>query len=260
MGAPLFKVRVRSDKPVAKLCARLTEVMPDGRSNFVSYAILNLTHRDSDEKPSPLVPARDYDIALAGHFACYRFAPGSRIRVALSETWWPDVWPSPQIVTLHLTAGISSLELPVRPTKDGEAPPFDLFANRYDVPGAQAAPYAEPLAGVQISGEPGSRTFLLVEGSLDPADHRHIAGVGTSFREAYRMRRLITENQPNSAEMEAEAINVIERGDWRIKLRARCSCRSTPTHFVCTELFEAWEGDRKVFFRDWSQDIPRELV
>jgi predicted acyl esterase len=259
MGEPTFNVRLRSNRPVAKLCVRLTEVTPDGRSNFVSFGLLNLTHRSSDEKPSALVPAHDYDVRIKGHFACYRFARGSRIRVALSETWWPVVWPSPELVTLHVTTGASMIELPVRPPKAGETPPFGIFRDRYAVPGTPPAPYLRPLENVQISGVPGSRTFSLTEGSLEPAGER-ISGNRTIYKEAYRLRRSIRENDANSAEMEAEAINVYERDDWTVKLRAWSQCRSTPTHFLCSETFEAWEGDRAVYSRKWEKKIARELV
>jgi uncharacterized protein len=259
MGEPIFTVRVRSDKPVAKLCARLTEVMPDGRSNYISYALLNLTHRDSDEAPAALVPSRDYDVRLKGHFACYRFARGSRIRVALSETWWPVAWPSPEPVTLQVTTGASRVELPLRPTKKGETPPFGVFHDRYALPGAAVAPYLQPLADVHISGELGRQTYSLTEGSLEPEGAK-IAGAGTTYKEAYRLRRAIREDDPNSAEWEAEAINLYERGDWKVRLRAWSLCKSTPTHFVCTETFEASSGDRVIFSRAWERRILRELV
>jgi uncharacterized protein len=261
MGEPVLKIRVRSDKPIAKLCARLTEVSADGRSTFVSFALLNLTHRDSDAAPAALEPARDYDVTMTGHFACWRFAAGSRIRVALSETWWPVVWPSPERVTLQVTAGASTIELPVRPTKGGETPPFGVFRDRYAVPGTAPAPYLhDPLEGVEISGEPGNRTFALVEGSLEPKGNSIDGTGGTAYQEAYRLRRSVREDDPNSAEMEAEAINIYERGDWKVRLRARCLCKSTPTHFICSETFEAWEGDRSVFSRTWDRTLARVLL
>ncbi len=259
VGEPRFTLRVRANKPVAKVCVRLTEVTPDGRSNFVSYGLLNLTHRDSDVEPTPLVPDTDYDVQIKAHFCCYRFAPGSRIRVALSETWWPVVWPSPETVVLQVTAGASHVELPVRPARDGETPPFEIYRERYAGAAAAPAPYAEPLAGVQITGAAGHRTFTLVEGALDPQGEE-IPGVGTAYREAYRLRRSIREDDPNSAQMEAEAINTYERGEWRIRLRAHSLCRSTATHFICSETFEAWEGSRTVFSRTWDKKIPRRLV
>jgi uncharacterized protein len=259
VGEPVFTIRVRADEPVAKLCVRLTEVTPDGRSNFVSYGLLNLTHRDSDVRPAALVPGKDYEVRIKAHFACYRFAAGSRIRVALSETWWPVVWPSPAVVTLQVTAGVSALELPVRPRRDEETPPFAIYRERYADPKTAPAPYLEPLANVQVSGEPGRRTFTLIEGSLEPQGEV-IPGAGTAYREAYRLRRSIREDDPNSAQMEAEAINTYERGDWKIKLRAHSLCRSTPTHFLCTESFEAWEDTRVVYSRSWEKQIARRLV
>jgi putative CocE/NonD family hydrolase len=259
MGEPVFRLRLRADKPVAKLCARLTEVTPEGRSNFICYGLLNLTHRDSDERPTALVPGQDYDVRIKGHFACYRFSRGSRIRVALSETWWPVVWPSPELVTLHITAGASKLELPVRPTRAGETPPFGIFRDRYAFPGARAQPYLHPLEGVQISGDAGSRTFTLIEGPLEPQGDP-IEGISTVYKEAYHLRRSIREHDPNSAQIEAEAINVFERDAWRVTLRARCLCTSTLTEFICSETFEASEGDRVVFTRTWEKSIPRQLV
>ena len=261
MGEPVFTVRVRSDKPVAKLFARLTEVTPDGHSNFISYGLLNLTHRDSDEAPTALVPGHDYDVRIKGHFACFRFARGSRIRVALSETWWPVVWPSPEMVTLQVTAGASTLELPVRPTRAGETPPFGIFRDRYAVPGAPPSPYLHPLEGVQISGDPGKRTFTLIGGggSLAPGS-KLVPAVNTSIDQVYDLRRSIREDDPNSAEIETQAVNVFERGDWKVKVRARSLCKSTPTHFICSETFEASEGDRVVFSRTWDKKIPRRLV
>jgi len=260
MGEPIFNVRVRSDKPIAKLFVRLTDVTPDGRSNCVSFGLLNLTHRDSDETPTALVPGRDYDVRIKGRFACYRFARGSRIRVALSESWWPVVWPSPEPVTLQITTGASTVELPLRPTRVGETPPFGVFRDRYAVPGAGPAPYLQPLKDVRISGNPGNRSFTLIEGSLEPEGGRIDGTGGTVFKETFRVRRSIREDDPNSAEMEVEGIDIFERGNWRVKLRARALCKSTPTHFVCSETFEAWEGDRAIFSRTWNKMIARELV
>jgi hypothetical protein len=55
--------------------------------------------------------------------------------------------------------------------------------------------------------------------------------IGTKLRVLACLRRSIREDEPNSAEWEAEAINLFERSDWSVKLRARSVCKSTPTHF-----------------------------
>ncbi|MDB5738457.1 MAG: hypothetical protein JWO65_2125 [Sphingomonas bacterium] len=259
MGEPVFHIRVRSDRPVAKLCARLTEVTADGLSHFVSYALLNLTHRHSNQHPEALTPGQDYDIDIVGQFACYRFSPGSRIRVALSETWWPVVWPSPEMVTLGITAGISTIDLPVRAARPDEPLPFTEIRNLYDRSGAEPSPYLDRLGGVKVSGPVGKRTYMLEEGSTE-LSHEPVADIGTVYGEAYRLRRTIREDDPNSAEIEAEALNSFTRGDWKIKLRAWSRGRSTPTHLICDESFEAWEGGKRVFVRRWSKTIPRVML
>ena len=259
MGEPVFTIRVRSDQPVAKLCARLTEVTPDGQSHFVTYALLNLTHRDSHDHPKPLEPGRDYDVTLKGQFACYRFSAGSRIRVALSETWWPVVWPSPEPVTLEVTTGASFVSLPVRPAGSDNPPPFKVVRNVYDVPGEKPAPYRDRLGGVAITGAPGHRTFTIDDGSTEPTEG-FVPGAETWYGEAYRLRRVIREDDPNSAEIEAEAVNTYRRGDWRVRLHAWSRGRSTPTHFLCEESFTAWEGDKQIFAKAWEKTIPRNLM
>jgi putative CocE/NonD family hydrolase len=260
MGQPLLAIRVRADRPVAKLCCRLTEVMADGKSHYVSYGVLNLTHRASDSAPTPLKPGQDYDVALTCQFACYRFAAGSRIRVAVSETWWPVVWPSPELVTLHVTTGVSRLTLPTRPLRaDDPAPPFTIYHERYASDRTQS-PYDEGrLQGVDVSGPPEHRRYVLVTGS-DQVAREKVPDIATVYGEAYRLERTIVAGDPTSAAMEAEAINTYDRPDWHIKLRAWCRCRCDATAFIQEETFEAWEGETLVYSKHWEARVPRVLV
>ena len=61
-------------------------------------------------------------LAAAGH----AFLPGHRLRLALSPTYWPWVWPSPEPVVLSVFTVESSLTLPVRTPDagDGALRPF----------------------------------------------------------------------------------------------------------------------------------------
>src|SRR5262249_57233909 len=55
----------------------------------------------------------------------HAFAPGHRLRVAVSTSCFPMVWASPEPVTLTLHAGESSIELPF--VKDGTLRVVDPF-------------------------------------------------------------------------------------------------------------------------------------
>ena len=125
VGTPVLKVRVAADVKVAKLAVRLNEVTPEGRSWLVSSGILNLTHRLSNETPEPLEPGQPYDVEIPLFFTAKSFKKGNRLRIALSESFWPLLWPSPEIATLAITAGASTLTLPVR-RHEGEEDAFTI--------------------------------------------------------------------------------------------------------------------------------------
>ena len=96
LGNPCAALCISSDSPVAQVAVRLTEVDTDGKSWLISYGLLNLTHRDGHDTPEPLSPGRFYDVNVKLNFTAHRFARNNRIRVAISESLWPLVWPSPE--------------------------------------------------------------------------------------------------------------------------------------------------------------------
>lgn len=115
LGSPVAVVEVSADAPVAQLNVRLSDVAPDGRSTRVTYGVLNLTHRDSEEKPEPLEPGRRYRVRVPLHGVAQVFPPGHRVRLSLSTSYWPLVWPAPEPVLLTVYEEGSTLTLPVRP-------------------------------------------------------------------------------------------------------------------------------------------------
>jgi putative CocE/NonD family hydrolase len=121
LGAPAVTLDLAVDKPVAFLYVRLNEVETDGVSKRVTYGVLNLTHRNGHEFPEPLEPGKRYCIHLPLQDCAHSFRAGTRIRVAVSTTYWPTIRPSPEAVTLTVHAGNSELELPVRPPRPGDA-------------------------------------------------------------------------------------------------------------------------------------------
>ena len=114
LGAPALNLKLSSDSPVAMVAAVLSEIFPDGAATRVSYGLLNLTHRDSHENPTPLEPGRTYDARLQLNDCGHNFAAGNRIRIALSTVYWPTAWPGPNKATLTVITGKSTLGLPVR--------------------------------------------------------------------------------------------------------------------------------------------------
>jgi hypothetical protein len=88
-------------------------VYPSGESLLrVSYGVLNLTHRDGHEMPALLVAEERYRVRIQLNDAGSVFPAGHKVRLALSTTYWPMIWPNPQKATVRIFAG--TLELPQR--------------------------------------------------------------------------------------------------------------------------------------------------
>src|SRR4029453_6957415 len=62
LGAPVVTLELAAARPQAQVCVRLNDVAPDGASLRVTYGLLNLTHRESHESPTPLQPRQRYRV------------------------------------------------------------------------------------------------------------------------------------------------------------------------------------------------------
>ena len=119
LGAAIVTLDVASDRSLANLAVRLCDVHPDGASLRVGYGILNLAHRDGSETPAALVTGFRYRVRIQLNDAGSVFPPGHRIRLALSTSYWPMVWPSRESAMLTVFGG--TLDLPVRQPRGADA-------------------------------------------------------------------------------------------------------------------------------------------
>ena len=114
----------------------MCDVDADGASTLITRGLLNLTHRDGHEIPTLLEPGRPYDVEVGLSSIAYAIPAGHRLRVAISSTYWPWVWPSSERVTLTaLTGPHTVLELPVRRSNEDQLPPV-RFAQPESAPAA----------------------------------------------------------------------------------------------------------------------------
>jgi hypothetical protein len=258
LGKPVASIRVSSTEPVAKLVVRLNEVTPDGVSWSVSYGVLNLTHRDGHERPSPIEPGRHYEVEVPCYFTAHRFKKGNRIRVAISESIWPMLWPSPKPVRLDITAGASRLSLPVRP--DDGAPqrmPIALLRDRV-LRLTETDPGAFKNQSVTQTGPDAEGRVLLHKRLRDPPET--LTDIGTRMSGGSDWYMSIKEGDPNSSMWRLEWFSALARGDWDTELRSTLELTSTPDHFRIKESIRATERGKVAFERRWDHLIKRDLM
>jgi uncharacterized protein len=254
LGYPVAKIRVASSVPVAKLAVRMTDVTPGGRSWLVSYGLLNLTHRASHTYPTALEPGEFYDVEIKLFMVAHRFKRGHRIRVALSESLWPLVWPSPAIATLTIELGRSSIVMPVRPPPQNE--------QAFPIPVRPAAPQA--LTGLLGTPQeehtdqgPDGRVTIRRE---SPEVSYPIPDVGTALIRRWTESSAMTQGEPNSCVWKNENVVGYKRAAWDCRTVAAFEVTSTPDTFLVKESLEVTKNGEPFFHRESEKKIPRILV
>jgi putative CocE/NonD family hydrolase len=256
LGFPSFTLHLAADKPQALVAVRLCDVAPTGESTLVSRALLNLTHRDGHENPQPLAPGERYVVSAPLRFTGHSIRPGHRWRVAISPTYFPWAWPSPEPVTLTVLAD-SYFELPVRPPRQADETlrPFG--------PPETAAPLAfdelRPAARRRwVSRDAVTQRAELVD-HLDGGAFR-LRDNGLVYSDVAEHRWAIIEGDPLSAEARSAFTITIERGEWRTRIETDSSLRADRTHWHVYNRVTAFEGEARVFSRTHTATLPRDNV
>jgi len=259
LGFPEARLTLASDRPLALVAVRVCDVSPEGVSLLVSRGFLNLTHRDSHEHAEPLEPGRAYEVSFRLNALGHAFQAGHRIRVALSPTYWPFMWPSPEPVTLTLHAGAASwLSFPVRPPRPEDdaltpfeepevAPPLEIEHRSGSGPASPKLTIDRGTGKATLSIVTHDSVDRLVEADLVVEEH----AVDTYS---------IVEGDPLSAETRADWTIGLSRGDWRTKVKTASVMTSDPDSFLLTDSVDAYEGGRRIFSRSWTKRIPRDHI
>ncbi|MGM1052688.1 MAG: CocE/NonD family hydrolase [Pseudomonadota bacterium] len=257
-GAPMVELEISADQPVAMVALRLSDIAEDDKATRVSYGLLNLTHRDSDEHPEPLVPGQRYRVRIPLKHIAQQFAAGHAIRLALSTSYWPLAWPAPRPVRLTILPSRCRLVLPMRAPRPAEEATLTAF----DEPEG-ASPMAKTLlqptqeSWQVIRDLANDRTTLEVindEGRyrIDDIDLEIAARVTERYQYSY--------GSYDSVSGWTEWQRSFKRGDWEVHTLTRTLMTSDLDNFRIRATLDAWEGDTRIFARTWDETIPRDLV
>jgi uncharacterized protein len=105
LGRPHALLQVSADVPLADWFVRLSDVAPDRSTTQVTGAGLSGAQRTSMTNPQNLEPDKIYPLDVELHLTSWVFPKGHRIRVAVSNSLWPMVWPTPYLMTTVLRLG-----------------------------------------------------------------------------------------------------------------------------------------------------------
>ncbi|WP_428030176.1 CocE/NonD family hydrolase [Ancylobacter sp.] len=255
IGQPVLHVEFAVDRPRAMVAVRLNDVAPDGASSRVSYGLLNLNHLDGHDRFTALKPGRRYTAEIALCDVAHRFKAGHRMRVAVSTSYWPTAWPSPEAATLSLFTGESRLRLPAWQPGPGSRLLPDM-----DGP---VVPAPEPRTVLRTGSFRREASSEIVSGRrrvqvrLDYGEERiEPSGmvIGRINDETYE----VDAGDPLSARIETGWTMTMARGDWSVRTESLARMTGDADSFHITARLDLFEGDVLAKTKTWDVTIPRE--
>lgn len=253
VGMPQVHLRVAADAPHYQWSVRLEDVAPDGKVSLISGAAINPSQRVSRLAPQALIPGQATTLSTAIHFTTWRFKPGHRIRLSVSNAQFPMLWPSPTAGTTKLLLGKDTwVELPLVPVKNDTAqhcalPPPEA---------SDAAPFGKELAknGPTFSSvrneKTGDATFTTTDGVSWSIDNN-------TFKSSNTFNWYVNDASPANASYDGERRNIFNIGNREIDLATKAQIKSDATHFHVTFTKILRENGKLVREKTWTESIPR---
>lgn len=250
LGNPQLHVTVIADQPVVKLVARLNEVTPDGHAWPVCVGALNLAHDASHFELVPLEAGVPRRATLTLAYVSRRLRRGSRLRLALSQSLWPILWPAPATSQLSIVSGSTWLDLPLRAAPAREAPMSMALQ-----PSRPRAP-PEPRAPRPAASGPLERRTVRWDREV-PAKPLELEAIQLRIWEGRRVSMELIEGDPTTARAAVHSRRGMSRPGWVVEVVATTQVASTSTEFLIDESLQGTYQGETVFHRQWSHKVPR---
>lgn len=257
MGRPRLKIAFSADQPVAQLVARLCDVSPDGVSQRITYRPFNLTHTRSHEAPAALVPGQVYEAEIELNACAHRLRAGHVLRLALSTSYWPIVWPAPSLATVTLHSDACALLLPVRKTQEEHSPCNPGPALTYPVLETEELRAQDGTSKAQVMAD-GRVVLDTFDDYGKTRDPYHGLIVGSDVRMHYS----IHPDNPVTATFRARWNFTFERDGWQVAIDTENEMTCDEENFYLYRKLCATEGgaQTEVLTREWRETVPRGLL
>ncbi len=256
LGSPAIELELTSGVPVAMLAVRLSDVRPDRQVGRVTYGLLNLTHRDGHEQPEPLEPGERVRVRVELNHVAQIFPAGHRIRVSISSSYWPLAWLPPELAQLEVFPASGRLHLPARPRRDDE--PVVEFEAPEAAPPEPRVQEVAPESSWRVVRDLGTNASTL-EVVKDEGTY-WLEDIDLRVRSRAVERYTVVGADAGSARGEAVWERELSRGDWRIRTRTSTLLTCDRDFFHIDASLDAFEGESRVYSRNWDESIERRLV
>lgn len=248
IGSPLLNVILKSKDPEAFIVARLCDVAPDGSSTRISMAAYQLSSNGGIADHKSLKPNKTYEIELELDGIAHRFAEGHRIRLALSNTYWPMLWPSNYSEGLVLITNGSHFNLPI---PDNHQPYHGFNEGDGGIP-HKITKLSDPVFDRKLTVD--TETSYRIS---DKAARTRFEDHGMeTFSKTTRVYG-INESDPKRSSMTAERHIEFNRGSWHVASNLEASFISDADKIASQVTLTITHDDEIIFERCYQSEDKR---
>jgi uncharacterized protein len=259
LGIGEAQLELSTDRPSAFVVVRVCDVAPGGASTLIARGFLNLARREGHDRTVPMPAGEPVLVTVPLQSTGYAVPSGHLIRLAVSNCYWPMIWPSPEPATLTVHGGTLTLPRRGQSELDGELRPFEEPAT--------GTPLETETTKARGAGRGGGRRLRRdlsngeteVEFDWRPSGARIIA-TDTDMAEDNITTYRIVEGDPLSAHVHSDVTVSLARPGWNTRVRATGTMTSDAERFIVTTTLEAFEENARIFARTYTFEFPRDGV
>ncbi len=254
LGAPNLTLDVACTADRENLAVRIIDVHPDGMETRACYGVLNLAHRNSDETPEPLEHGKKTRITMKLDAMGYRFAPGHRIKVAFSTSYWPVILPSRQAPGLTIDTASIRLAMPLpgaheritvkEPENSDPLPKYERRQPEYT------------RRSVEKDMISGLTHYRIHEDTGMEVHPEH----GLRTRQVQNETWSINPDDPQSMRADIDWHIHMERDGWKISTKTTTTMRCSKDEWIIAASVTAFEGEAKIFSKSFEKRILRDFM
>lgn len=255
LGRPRVNLNVSASAPLADWFARLCDVAPDGTVALVTGVGISGAQRDNASQPADLESDRTYLLSTDMYLTSWVFPRGHRIRLAVSNAWFPTIWPTPYKMQTRLYFGgdrATGVQLPVVPLEPISRPQF-------------APPQeSDRLTGVHFSGETWPGEWKVQRDEI--AHSTRVVWDGSHSVEYPWVHQKhheelvyeVADDRPDNCTVIGNAESIYDIKGRVLTLRGHLTMRSDLQNFYYSYVRELLENGALIRQKTWQETIPRD--
>ena len=253
VGAPVVELNLSADQTSGLIAVRLCDLRADGTSALISMGVLNLAHRHSFADPTELVPNESFTTQVILDQIAYRLPAGHKLRIALSTSYWPFIWPSAQPTTLTVNAG--ELTLPVRHERESSDVEFEKPVT---APQWKAEERRAPAATRDVYKDDESDEYItsIINDFGEYKDKHHGLINGSVVSERWSIRA----DDPLAATGEIHWQQTGGRDDWEWNTDVILQVSADASHLFVSATLNAYNNGEQILSKEYKDKIARVFI